>query len=326
MANPTVAPDHEAVASQRAAFNFKAILQQMVQLNASDLHLKVGRPPTLRVNGDLSPLPLPALRPEDLTALAKELMARGVPAGELDPAAGLWGGFFATYAVKAFGTVGAWIMVALAASVLAAATLRWNPIRAIVGPSVQPGTANRELGTEAPALVGAPDADKRKRKRAKKGEVLAGTPADVATTLAPTPEEMPAIDPSLMRDAVPELEEEDGDVDLARDRKKRERKSKSDLAADRDERVHAEIDSTAVAIEFGGDELPPTEILSPPPPRNVEVGKRELDLMAFVAMSGDGLTAPPTTMAQMSAADPNARNQSAIEARRAEMRAAASAA
>jgi twitching motility protein PilT len=74
MANPTVAADHEAAAPQRAAFNFKAILQQMVQLNASDLHLKVGRPPTLRVNGDLSPLPLPALRPEDLTALAKELM------------------------------------------------------------------------------------------------------------------------------------------------------------------------------------------------------------------------------------------------------------
>ena len=75
MANPAVAPDHEAAApQQRAAFNFKAILQQMVQLNASDLHLKVGRPPTLRVNGDLSPLPLPALRPEDLTALAKELM------------------------------------------------------------------------------------------------------------------------------------------------------------------------------------------------------------------------------------------------------------
>ena len=54
MANPTVAQDQEAAAAQppRAAFNFKAILQQMVQLNASDLHLKVGRPPTLRVNGD----------------------------------------------------------------------------------------------------------------------------------------------------------------------------------------------------------------------------------------------------------------------------------
>jgi len=212
-------------------------------------------------------------------------LARGVPVGELDAAAGLWGGFFATYAVKAFGTVGAWIMVALAASVLAAATLRWNPIRAIVGPSVPAGSGRRETGEgETPLTPAGEEAEKPKRKRAKKGEVLAGTPADVATTLAPTPEEMPAIDPSLMRDTAPVPDEDDGDVDLPRDRKKRERKSKSDLAADRDERVHAEIDSTAVAIEFGGDELPPTELLSPPPPRNVEGGKRELDLMGVKLM------------------------------------------
>ncbi len=72
MANPTT--QAETAASPRAPFNFKAILQQMVQLNASDLHLKVGRPPTLRVNGDLSPLPLAALRPDDMSTLAKELM------------------------------------------------------------------------------------------------------------------------------------------------------------------------------------------------------------------------------------------------------------
>jgi twitching motility protein PilT len=35
--------------------DFKTILQQMVQRGASDLHLKVGRPATLRVNGDLVP-------------------------------------------------------------------------------------------------------------------------------------------------------------------------------------------------------------------------------------------------------------------------------
>ncbi len=72
MANPST--QTESAPTARAPFNFKAILQQMVQLNASDLHLKVGRPPTLRVNGDLSPLPLAALRPDDMSALAKELM------------------------------------------------------------------------------------------------------------------------------------------------------------------------------------------------------------------------------------------------------------
>ncbi|HEX8850121.1 MAG TPA: PilT/PilU family type 4a pilus ATPase [Gemmatimonadaceae bacterium] len=61
-------------AAQGAPFNFKAILQQMIQQNASDLHLKVGRPPTLRVNGDLSPLALPPMRPEDLKSLAEQVM------------------------------------------------------------------------------------------------------------------------------------------------------------------------------------------------------------------------------------------------------------
>jgi twitching motility protein PilT len=55
-------------------FNFKAVLQQLVQRNASDLHLKVGRPPTLRLHGDLVPLDHPSLRPEDLKGLAEQLM------------------------------------------------------------------------------------------------------------------------------------------------------------------------------------------------------------------------------------------------------------
>ena len=55
-------------------FNFKEILQEMIKQNASDLHLKVGRAPTLRINGDLSPLSLPPLRPEDLKSLAEQVM------------------------------------------------------------------------------------------------------------------------------------------------------------------------------------------------------------------------------------------------------------
>ena len=205
-------------------------------------------------------------------------LARDIPLGELDPAAGLWGGFISTYAERGFGTVGAWIMIALAASALAAATLRWNPIRAIVGPALPAGTGNREPGTGAPALE-AGAVEKPKRKRTKKDEVLAGTPADVATTLAPTPEEMPAIDPSLMRDVVESSESEDEAELPFRERRKKERKSRSDVAAEHGERIAAEIDATAAAIDVTGDELPPTELLSPPPPRNAEVGRRELDLM-----------------------------------------------
>ncbi len=54
--------------------NFKLILQEMVRRNASDLHLKVGRPPTIRVDGELEPLDQAPLKPEDLKTLAEQLM------------------------------------------------------------------------------------------------------------------------------------------------------------------------------------------------------------------------------------------------------------
>jgi twitching motility protein PilT len=57
------------------AFDYKSVLQQMVQHNASDLHLKVGRPPTLRVDGHMVSLDLPALKQEDLRSLAEQIMA-----------------------------------------------------------------------------------------------------------------------------------------------------------------------------------------------------------------------------------------------------------
>src|SRR6185295_2492409 len=57
-----------------APFNFKQAISQMVQRNGSDLHLKVGRPPTIRVNGDLAGLEMQALKPEDLKLLAEQIM------------------------------------------------------------------------------------------------------------------------------------------------------------------------------------------------------------------------------------------------------------
>ena len=57
------------------AFDYKSVLQQMVQHNASDLHLKVGRPPTLRIDGHMVSLELPALKQEELRSLAEQIMA-----------------------------------------------------------------------------------------------------------------------------------------------------------------------------------------------------------------------------------------------------------
>jgi twitching motility protein PilT len=76
MANQTqTAPSTIAPAAPQASqLNFKSVLQELIRRNASDLHLKVGRPPTLRVDGDLQPLEMSPLRPEDLKALAEQLM------------------------------------------------------------------------------------------------------------------------------------------------------------------------------------------------------------------------------------------------------------
>ena len=56
------------------AFNFKQAITDMVQRGGSDLHLKVGRPPTIRVAGELMQLEQPPLKPEELKALAEQIM------------------------------------------------------------------------------------------------------------------------------------------------------------------------------------------------------------------------------------------------------------
>jgi twitching motility protein PilT len=64
----------DAPAPAPAPFNFKLAIGEMVKRNGSDLLLKVGRPPTVRVNGELAGLDFPPLRPEDLKALAEQIM------------------------------------------------------------------------------------------------------------------------------------------------------------------------------------------------------------------------------------------------------------
>src|SRR5690242_4471353 len=57
-----------------STFNFKQTIGQMVQRTASDLLLKVGRPPTIRLNGKLHGLEMPPVKPEDLKCLAEQIM------------------------------------------------------------------------------------------------------------------------------------------------------------------------------------------------------------------------------------------------------------
>jgi twitching motility protein PilT len=72
---PKTAPLTPSASSHAASFDYKAVLQHMIQANASDLHLKVGRPPTLRVDGHMVALEMPALKQEDLRSLAEQIMA-----------------------------------------------------------------------------------------------------------------------------------------------------------------------------------------------------------------------------------------------------------
>ena len=54
--------------------NLKAVLKEMVERDASDLHIKAGSPPVLRINGRLIVMKHPSLSPEDLKQAAVNLM------------------------------------------------------------------------------------------------------------------------------------------------------------------------------------------------------------------------------------------------------------
>src|SRR6476660_1000131 len=57
-----------------STFDYRGVLRQMLDENASDLHLKVGCAPTLRVDGYLRTLSMPPLRSDDMKALADQIM------------------------------------------------------------------------------------------------------------------------------------------------------------------------------------------------------------------------------------------------------------
>ncbi len=173
--------------------------------------------------------------------------------------AGLWGSFAAFYLRKGLGAAGAWIAFLLATSALTVATLRWNPIRLLIGPGVTAGDDSPKPWK--PTL---------------------------AEQLAPDPDEMPAIDPALARDVLSEAPARSRRKDVvpevvaavpAREvtrESARDPKPKKGKEA-RDEQLDAMLEQQVEPAAFS-DDLPSTDLLTPPPARNADQGKRELDL------------------------------------------------
>jgi S-DNA-T family DNA segregation ATPase FtsK/SpoIIIE len=198
------------------------------------------------------------------------------PQGDYAQSSGLWGGFVAFYWRAWFGGVGAWLVVALAASGLTAVTLRWNPVRMIVG---------RKAVAAVPAPVsssGVPAEDPYAppKRRKKKGEAK-----DLALSLEPAPEEFASIGDPLAALHASASADADAKEDAAIEEAAKRRGKKKDQPAKpgRDQEIAAAIGATAQP-EASSEELPPADLLNLPPLRNVELGKRELDAMGAKLM------------------------------------------
>jgi len=181
---------------------------------------------------------------------------------EASAAAGVWGGFVAFYATRLFGTVGAWLVALFALSTLTVTTLAWSPLRAVL--------ARRHA--EHDALVVADDADaaagadgEPATKRSRRRKLRDALPLDLAAALEPPPEEMPAIEPALA--AV--LDEPKGD--------RRRKKAKGDEQTQSAERIVSEIAASEHVADGVEAARPPKALLTPAPPHNAEISRRELD-------------------------------------------------
>jgi S-DNA-T family DNA segregation ATPase FtsK/SpoIIIE len=185
--------------------------------------------------------------------------------GTRSSAAGIWGGFIAHWWRGWFGSFGAWVFATLAWSVLMAASLAWNPIRALVG-AARPKPVR---------VSGAVDAEPLKKRRKKNADADSVEPGDLALALEPPPEEMPAI--AVDQSASADL---DGDGKTSR----RKKRSKAEVLADHDAEIAAAIEATA-HVEVAGDELPSPALLAHVPPRNPEAAKAELEEMGNKLMA-----------------------------------------
>ncbi|MGQ0537652.1 MAG: DNA translocase FtsK [Gemmatimonadaceae bacterium] len=171
-------------------------------------------------------------------------LARGALRSD-DPVGGLWGNFAAFYLARALGTAGAWIVVLLGVSALMAATLAWNPVRAVIGPG-------RARATPP-----------------------AGERATLAESLEAKPEEMPAL--GATGTVVGALSANGAAARVDRKPTKSSVRPGAGLEAEK-----ASVAASAASLseaELRDDALPPPELLTPQPAKHADIGKAQLDAM-----------------------------------------------
>ncbi|MBX3173022.1 MAG: hypothetical protein KF709_01290 [Gemmatimonadaceae bacterium] len=194
-----------------------------------------------------------------------------IPAGTPDVLAGLWGSFAAFYIQSVLGTAGAWIAIAIAFSALAAVTLGWNPVRALLN-----------IGRRAPKVA------------------AAGDTVTKAEELEPDADEMPSADYSLMGLAAKKDERrrtEDESDSSAGDKapfitlvdetpenpqlalKGKGKKGKKEKAEPDDEGHQPPSSVLRSSSKEEEHALPAPDLLTPAPPTNEEANRAQLDAM-----------------------------------------------
>jgi twitching motility protein PilT len=109
---PAAAGGSGARASGQREFILREALEELVRRSGSDLHLKVGRAPVIRLQGELVETDLPVLRPEDLKRCAEQTLTpkqreQFTEAKEIDFAIGVQGlGRFRANIFQQRGTLG----------------------------------------------------------------------------------------------------------------------------------------------------------------------------------------------------------------------------
>jgi twitching motility protein PilT len=111
-AQPPATDEPGARPSAQREFILREALEELVRRSGSDLHLKVGRAPVIRLQGELAETDLPVLRPEDLKRCAEQTLTpkqreQFAEAKEIDFAIGVQGlGRFRANIFQQRGTLG----------------------------------------------------------------------------------------------------------------------------------------------------------------------------------------------------------------------------